>query len=52
MITSIEPENWKSLQNWVADILSQCGLNAQTEHTITTVRGTVEVDVWAGLVAF
>lgn len=47
MITEKTPNTWKELQNWTAQILSECGMKAQSEHTLETVRGKVELDVFA-----
>lgn len=47
MITEKEPQDWKELQDWTAQILNECGLLAQTEVTLKTVRGQVEIDVLA-----
>ena len=47
MITLSVPTNWQDLQNQVAKILTECGFNVDVEKTITTVRGDVEVDVYA-----
>lgn len=47
MITSIEPENWRELQNEVGKILNQCGFSVEIEKKIQTVRSKVEIDVYA-----
>lgn len=47
MIYSTEPENWNDLQNKVSLILDTCGLQSEVERTIETVRGDVEIDVYA-----
>jgi hypothetical protein len=47
VITTEVPGDWKALQAEVARILEECGLAVQVEKTIATVRGTVEVDVFA-----
>jgi len=47
MITTSIPESWKDLQNEVGRILDQCGFESQVEKKVTTVRGTVELDVYA-----
>lgn len=47
MITKEKPSDWRDLQNRVGDILTNCGLNVQVEKVLETVRGTVEVDVYA-----
>lgn len=46
MITE-EPHNWRDLQEKVNYILNGVGLNSETELTIKTPRGKVEVDVYA-----
>ena len=46
MITSKDPSNWKHLQEWVAQILMECGWTAELEKSVNTVRGTVELDVY------
>ncbi|MFT3749067.1 MAG: restriction endonuclease [Agriterribacter sp.] len=42
-----EPIDWKELQQYTSIVLSDCGFNAMIEKTIHTVRGAVEVDVYA-----
>lgn len=42
-----EPKNWKDLQNIVCEILIECGYNSFVEKSIKTVRGDVEIDVFA-----
>lgn len=42
-----DPIDWRMLQNEVATILSDCGFETAIEKTIETVRGSVEVDVFA-----
>ncbi len=46
IITSM-PSDWKDLQQQVSQILKECGLETYLERTISTVRGTVEIDVYA-----
>lgn len=41
------PTTWKELQQFCSYILNDCGFEAVTEKKITTVRGVVEVDVYA-----
>ena len=41
------PENWIDLQNKVADVLSGCGYIVETPKIVKTVRGKVELDVYA-----
>jgi len=47
MITRYYPKDWKSLQSEAGEILSQCGFNVEVEKTVETVRGNVELDVFA-----
>lgn len=47
MITSAVPRDWKALQGQVGQILSECGLDVTVEKHVATVRGTVEIDVYA-----
>jgi restriction system protein len=47
LITSAEPEDWRDLQILVARTLEECGFDAETEKKVETVRGTVELDVYA-----
>lgn len=47
MIFSTEPADWKDLQNKVGEILRDCGLSVEIEKVITSVRGKIEVDVFA-----
>ena len=42
-----EPNDWRDLQNKVCLLLSHCGFKAETEKTIKTPRGEVEIDVYA-----
>jgi restriction system protein len=41
------PSHWRDLEDKVAQILNECGLEAKTEQTVDLVRGTVVVDVLA-----
>jgi len=41
------PSTWKELQGLVAKVLDDCGFETEIEKTIETVRGKVEVDVYA-----
>ena len=41
------PDNWRDLQVQVATILAECGFSTQIEKDIETVRGTVNIDVFA-----
>lgn len=47
MIESKIPETWVDLQNEVNKIFIECGFEAETPKIIETVRGKVEVDVYA-----
>ena len=47
MITKNTPSTWQQLQSDVAQILSECGFNVEIEKKIQTVRGKVELDVYA-----
>lgn len=44
--TNREPNNWKELQDFVAEYLSTAGYKASTPYEIDTARGKVEVDVY------
>jgi hypothetical protein len=46
-ILSEMPQSWQQLQTLTADVLKDCGFTVETEKTIGTVRGKVEVDVFA-----
>lgn len=46
-IYDVNPSDWKQLQEFTATILSECGFDSEIEKTIETVRGKVEVDVYA-----
>lgn len=46
-IDMIPPPNWRALQESVATILRESGVNAEVEKTIQTARGEVTVDVFA-----
>lgn len=46
-ITTTEPKNWRNLQDEVCRYLNEAGYIAETPKTIKTVRGHVEVDVYA-----
>lgn len=46
-IITKEPNDWKDLQDKVSEILEQCGFTVETEKTIETARGKVELDVYA-----
>lgn len=47
MITTEIPSDWRDLQNQVTRILSECRFEVETEKTIETARGGVELDVYA-----
>ena len=47
ILTTKQLQDWKDLQNKVSDILEQCGFKVQKELTTETVRGKVELDVYA-----
>lgn len=47
MITRKTPTSWKNLQIDVAKILEECGFSVEVEKKVETVRGTVELDVYA-----
>ena len=47
MINPGVPKHWKALQADVAQILSECGFQVESNKTITTVRGKVDIDVFA-----
>ena len=47
MIESSYPETWIDLQNKVAQILTESGLESETPKQIETARGMVEIDVFA-----
>ncbi len=46
-IVAKDPLDWKELQKYTSVFLNDCGFDATTEKIVTTVRGTVEVDVYA-----
>lgn len=47
MITSTVPDNWRELQDAVGRLLAECGFAVEIEKKVETVRGTVELDVFA-----
>lgn len=47
MITSSTPEKWNDLQNEVGRLLEECGFTVEIEKKVQTVRGEVELDVYA-----
>ncbi|HUZ61439.1 MAG TPA: restriction endonuclease [Hanamia sp.] len=50
-IIKTPPLNWRELQNLVALVLSDCGFKTEIEKKIQTVRGEVEIDVYAEKIA-
>jgi restriction system protein len=47
MIDIDEPADWRAFQEWVSQILSECGVTTEVEKEVDTARGVVVVDVWA-----
>lgn len=47
MITNSIPETWQDLQNKVGEILEKCGFQVEVEKSLKSVRGKVEIDVYA-----
>lgn len=47
MITTRQPESWRELQPLVGEILSECGFAVEIEKVVRSVRGHVEIDVYA-----
>jgi hypothetical protein len=47
MITSKSPGDWRDLQEWVAQILDECGFTVEVAKIIDTAHGNVEIDVYA-----
>ncbi len=47
MIDQKMPKDWRDLQNQVSLILQECGFDSEIEKQIQTVRGSVDVDVFA-----
>lgn len=47
ILTTKQPQDWKDLQKKVSEILQQCGFKVEKELTTETVRGKVELDVYA-----
>jgi restriction system protein len=41
------PTSWRGLQDRVAQILKECGVDTSTERQVKLARGKVKVDVWA-----
>lgn len=47
MIDGDEPESWHELQDRIARILRETGVETIVEKSIQTPRGQVTIDVWA-----
>lgn len=47
MITSTVPEDWRHFQIEVGRLLQECGFAVEVEKRVKTVRGEVELDVYA-----
>jgi restriction system protein len=47
MLTTQIPDDWRDLQDRVARILAGCAFSVEAEKVIQTVRGSVEIDVFA-----
>jgi len=47
MITTVIPDNWQQLQIEVGRILEECGFRVEVEKKVQTVRGQVELDIYA-----
>jgi len=47
LITSINPNGWRDLENTVADILRECGMAVQQQVNVPLPRGSVDLDVLA-----
>lgn len=45
-MTNKTPNNWKELENMTTEIFNNAGYHAIPHHTITTVRGKKEIDVY------
>ncbi len=46
MIFDREPSTWQELQNFVAQVFTEIGCDARIEHSLTTVRGSINIDVY------
>ncbi|MES0098727.1 restriction endonuclease [Mesorhizobium sp. M0019] len=46
-ITTETPEQWRDLQQMVAAILREAGMNAEVEKTLPTVRSRIEIDIYS-----
>ena len=47
IITRQKPNSWKDLQIKVGEILTRCGFHVEIEKKMNSVRGSVEIDVYA-----
>src|SRR5437867_12838451 len=47
LINRLPPTDWRDLQRQVSLILTECGLKSETDKKIKTVRGEVNIDVYA-----
>lgn len=47
MLSKREPATWQELQEMVAQVLIECGFATEVEKKIQSVRGEVEIDVYA-----
>lgn len=47
MITSSNPTTWEQLEEYVADILTKCGMTVESQKALELVRGKVNVDVYS-----
>lgn len=47
LIESGDPTTWRELEELVAQILDECGMEVESPKIVETVRGSVEVDVFA-----
>jgi hypothetical protein len=47
MISRHSPDSWQDLQRATATLLAECGMRSELEKTVRTVRGDVELDVFA-----
>lgn len=42
-----EPKTWRELQEAVGEIMQQCNFTVEIEKKVDTIRGSVEIDVYA-----
>ena len=47
MIENPRPDDWRALQDGVCQIFKEIGLDAVSEHILSTPRGKVSIDVYA-----